>query len=98
MAKANSIFIESTSGPTKNKQDKAKSDPKSVSRREKSTKKALVSPFKKIYETGKDMAKLKIKQKSKSNNNTTIKRDLASREEEYQNTEIRENAKQELID
>lgn len=72
MTQANKIFIESTGTKTR-KTDKDKKDPKSNTKNDKSGKKNLMSPFKKIYNTSKDVARLKIKNKSKSAAHTTKK-------------------------
>lgn len=55
MNKSNTIFIESTSGTKGTKFEKAKGNIKSIKKVEKSMKKTLVSPFKKIYDTKKDI-------------------------------------------
>lgn len=79
MNKANNIFIESTSGPKAKPQEKLKESSKSL--KKKAMKKTLVSPFRKIYDTGKEIGKLKIKQKGKSTVKTTEKRNFGRREQ-----------------
>jgi hypothetical protein len=74
LIRAKTIWIESTSGPSNKKPAKTKSNIKpTTTKKEKSSKKQIMSPFKKIYEDS-EIAKLKIKHKSKiSEENALIK-------------------------
>ena len=54
------MWIESTSGPTNRKPGKSKSNVKSPTKSEISSKKTVISPFKKIYWIN-DSAKQKVK-------------------------------------
>mmetsp|Transcript_10872 Transcript_10872/g.10779 ORF Transcript_10872/g.10779 Transcript_10872/m.10779 type:complete len:243 (+) Transcript_10872:47-775(+) len=83
MKKATSLFIESTGTKPKNVQ-KDKKDQKLASKIDKKGKDHLISPFKKIYNHSKDMGKLKIKNKSKSAVQTTVKKRLDSCENRAQ--------------
>ena len=83
LSRARSIWIESTSGPTNRKPSKAKSIVKSPEKKEKLSKKALISPFKKIYEAG-EAAKLKLKSKPRSTAENTIKKNLEFKAKESQ--------------
>jgi hypothetical protein len=73
LIRAKTIWIESTSGPSNKKPAKSKSDIKPTTTKKEKSKKQIISPFKKIYEES-EIAKLKIKHKSKSSaENTLIK-------------------------
>jgi hypothetical protein len=86
IAKAKTIWIESTSGPSNKKPAKSKNNVKSPVKKEKSIRKTIISPFKKIYDEG-EMAKLKIKHKSKSNAENSLKKDLEPNAKDSQRSE-----------
>lgn len=95
--KAKTIWIESTSGPANKKPSKSKSSVKSPVKKEKSMKKTVISPFKKIYDDS-EMAKLKIKHKSKSNAENSLKKDLEAKTKDSQRSEAVINGRSQSIE
>lgn len=87
LVKAKSMWIEATGGNSTKKTAKPQPSAKTSTKKDKAVKKTLISPFKKIYETS-EVAKLKIKHKSKSNAETSIKKNLVDKTKDSQRSEV----------